>query len=87
MTDIERLTVRIDKASLKKLQDLVDSGKFHDVSEAVRVAIERLIADVDKIEETKDVPIELLVEDKPVDFDQAVKNAVNDYIRNKIKTR
>ena len=88
MTDIERLTVRIDRERLNSLQKLVDSGKYCDISSAVRAAIDRFIQENGECgDDIKTVPLELLTEDSSVDFDQAVKNAVSDYIRNKIQTR
>jgi len=95
MTGSERVTIRIPEERVHKLQALVDAGKFDTISDAVRAAIDKFVADEFTPEYIEKVTIELpkgnvvelqeLVQTgDSISVDDAIRNAVREYIRLKM---
>lgn len=96
MSDTERITIRIPAEKLQALQDLVDTGKFPTISDAIRAAIdgfiethftpeyiERVTVELPK---GKLVELEALVKDgDSVSIDDAIRNAVREYVRMRLE--
>ncbi|MGN1044487.1 MAG: CopG family transcriptional regulator [Candidatus Methanomethylophilaceae archaeon] len=95
MTASERVTVRITKEQLLLIQDLIDKGKFDTMTEVVVSALDEFLGkyyspeNIQKV--TVDLPrgnmvrLEELVRDgDSVSIDDAIRNAVREYTRNRI---
>jgi len=44
MTDSERVTIRLPNSLLQKLEELVEQGRYHNKSDAIRAAIELFLS-------------------------------------------
>lgn len=96
MVTTERITVRLPADKLQLLQNLVDSGRYENLSDAVRDAVDIFIEtnfapdNISKV--TVDLPkgnvleLESLVKDgDSVSLDDAIRNAVREYTRARVK--
>ena len=95
-TESERVTIRLPAERVSALEQLVKSGEFDTISDAVRAAIDRFIADktapghISKL--TLDLPKgnvvqlqELVSAGDAVSVDDAVRNAVREYVRRRLQ--
>lgn len=96
MASNERITVRLPADKVELLQSLVDSGRYSNLSDAVRDAIDCFIDcnftpdNISKV--TVDLPkgnyveLESLVKNgDSVSMDDAIRNAVREYTRQRLK--
>jgi Arc/MetJ-type ribon-helix-helix transcriptional regulator len=92
MSDSERITIRIPAEKLQALQELVDNGKYLNISDAIRAAIDSFIEThftpeyiervTVELPKGKLVELEALVRDgDSISVDDAIRNAVREYIR------
>jgi Arc/MetJ-type ribon-helix-helix transcriptional regulator len=92
----ERVTVRLPEDQIKKLERLVKKGEFPNLSDAIRKAIDDLLAQKytpENLERrTVNFPkesitnLQRLVNDgDAIDIEDAVRNAVRDYIRGRVR--
>lgn len=94
MTSVERLSVRLTPDTMAVLQELVDSGEFRSISDAVARAIESFISSRFDDDEVRDivrrqgsadaVPLDDLVMDGSTSLEDAVRDAVRDMVRSRI---
>ena len=95
MPSTERVTIRIAKDDIDKMQDLVLSGQFDTITDIIRDAISELLEryyppeNVEKV--TVDLPknnavqLETLVNDgDSISIDDAIRNAVREYTRTRL---
>ena len=95
-TDTERVTIRLPAERVSALEQLVKAGEFDTVSDAVRAAIDRFIAEknapghISKL--SIDLPKgnmgqlqELVKSGDAVSVDDAVRNAVREYGRKRLQ--
>ena len=91
-TDSERVTIRIPKDRLDALQELVNQGKFGNLSDTIRAAIDGFVESHFTPEHISKLTIELpkgnvvkleeLVHSgDSISVDDAVRNAVREYVR------
>lgn len=93
MENKERMTVRLSVETVVALKALVDRGDFKSVSHAVTEAIERLVAEKFDSEELSliisdisEEDLEDIIDEKQIDsMDEAIRNAVTEYVRAKMK--
>lgn len=93
MENKERMTVRLSVETVVALKALVDQGDFESVSHAVTEAIERLVAEKFDSEELSliisdisEEDLEDIIDEKQIDsMDEAIRNAVTEYVRAKMK--
>ena len=95
MVSTERVTVRITKEQLLLIQNLIDSGKYETMTDVVKSALDEFLGKFyspDNIQKvTVDLPNgnmirleELVREGDSVSIDDAIRNAVREYTRNRI---
>ncbi|HKZ49211.1 MAG TPA: ribbon-helix-helix domain-containing protein [Thermoplasmata archaeon] len=95
-TETERVTIRLPAERVSALEQLVKSGEFDTVSDAVRAAIDRFISEktapghISKL--SLDLPKgnmvqlqELVKSGDAVSVDDAVRNAVREYVRRRLQ--
>ncbi len=91
-----RITVRLSPPLAEKLQDLVESGMYKNLSEVVRKALSDLIKThyppPHRSTVTVDLPLSLkkelekLVEEgEAIDLDDAIRNALREYIEFRVR--
>ena len=98
MASTERVTIRIQSDKLALLQNLVDSGEFESISDAIREAMDEFVRsrftpeNIAKI--TVDLPRgnvteleNLIKEGDSVSIDDAIRNAVREYTRARAKNQ
>ena len=90
--DSERVTIRVPTERIKELQELVDSGQYGTISDAIRAAIDRFVEERNTPEHIQRMTIELpkgnMVElqelvhtGDSISLDDAIRNAVREYVR------
>lgn len=95
MTASERVTVRITKEQLLLIQDLIDRGKFGTMTEIVVSALDEFLGKYYSPENIRKVTVDLpkgnmirleeLVRDgDSISIDDAIRNAVREYTRNRV---
>ena len=95
MTASERVTVRITKEQLLLIQDLIDKGKFGTMTEIVVSALDEFLGKYYSPENIRKVTVDLpkgnmirleeLVRDgDSISIDDAIRNAVREYTRNRV---
>ena len=93
MEGTERITLRLPADSIILLKSMVDDGDYHDISEAVRDAIDSFIKSRMTVEEMiearsrcsmEDVSLDDLVSSDD-DIDAAIKDAVKAYLERKLE--
>ena len=95
MTASERVTVRITKEQLLLIQDLIDKGKFGTITEIVVSALDEFLGKYYSPENIRKVTVDLpkgnmirleeLVRDgDSISIDDAIRNAVREYTRNRV---
>lgn len=95
MVSTERVTIRITKEQLLLIQNLIDSGKFDTMTDVVKTALDEFLGkyfspeNIQKV--TVDLPkgnmiqLEELVRDgDSISIDDAIRNAVREYTRNRV---
>lgn len=95
-SETERVTVRLPVRTLEQLDTLVRQGDYDTLSDAIRAAIDRLLAlkfppeHLERV--TVDLPKgraveleELVREGDSVSLEDAIRNAVREYVRNQIE--
>jgi Arc/MetJ-type ribon-helix-helix transcriptional regulator len=94
-SEAERVTIRIPSERLDALNDLVKSGKYDTISDAIRAAIDNFIDTQFAPEYIKRLTLELpkgnvvkleeLVKSgDSVSIEDAVRNAIREYIRKRV---
>ncbi|MFQ5838070.1 MAG: ribbon-helix-helix domain-containing protein [Thermoplasmata archaeon] len=94
-SETERVTVRLPIRALERLQTLVHKGEYDNISDAIRAAIDGLLAvrfpprHVERmtveLPKGKVVELEQLVrQGDSVSLEDAIRNAVREYIRTQI---
>ena len=96
MREPMRITVRLSPTLAEKLQELVESGIYKNLSEAVRTALSDLIKkhyprpNVSTV--TVNLPIslrneleKLVKEGEAIDLDDAIRNALREYVEFRIR--
>jgi len=94
MNPAERVTVRIPSETVEKLQELVDTGEYANISDAVRAAVDEFLGNRFSPDHLSKVTVELpksnvlemesLVRDgDSVSLDDAIRNAVREYTRSR----
>ncbi len=94
MSDSSRITIRLSPSATEKLQKLVESGEYKNISEVVRTAIEDFLAEkfspknikrvtVDLPKKTTGLLLELVNSGdvEAVDMNDAIRMAVKEYVR------
>jgi len=95
MSDSIRITIRLSRNAAEKMEQLVKSGEFKNLSEVVRTAIENFLAEkfspkniekisVDLPKATVAMLNQLVEEGDAVDIDDAIRTAVREYVRRQI---
>ncbi|MDR2846084.1 MAG: hypothetical protein LBV63_02260 [Candidatus Methanoplasma sp.] len=95
MTSVDRVTARIPDDIIAVLQSLVDRGEFANLQEVVQEAIRRFVSSeftseqisqilMDRQKEDK-VKMEALMGDGSTTMDEAVKKAVSEYVRSRMR--
>ncbi len=95
MSDSIRITIRLSKSAAEKIEELVESGEFKNISEVIRRAIENFLAEkfapknIEKIsvnlpKSTVSLLVELVEKGDAVDMDDAIRNAVREYVKRKV---
>lgn len=93
MEGTERITLRLPADSIILLKSMVDDGDYHDISEAVRDAVDSFIKSRMTVEEMiearsrrsmEDVSLDDLVSSDD-DIDAAIKDAVKAYLERKLE--
>lgn len=95
MSDSIRITIRLSRNAAEKMEELVKSGEFKNISEVVRTAIEDFLAEkfaprniekisVDLPKATVAMLTRLVEEGDAVDLDDAIRTAVREYVRKQI---
>lgn len=89
MPEVDRLSVRIPLETMEKLQQLMKTGKYQNISEIVKLALDEYIeknsVDIDDIKKSDEIELELLMkDDEPPAFDKVIEDAVKDYIKTHI---
>ena len=93
MEGTERITLRLPADSIILLKSMVDDGDYHDISEAVRDAVDSFIKIRMTVEEMiearsrrsmEDVSLDDLVSSDD-DIDAAIKDAVKAYLERKLE--
>ncbi len=93
MGSVEKITVRLSSETLDLLQQLVDSGEFSSLSDAVHHAVDELI-ESRRLDISADLPpiagpqdIEALIRDGDTQLlDEAIRNAVIERVRSKVSS-
>jgi Arc/MetJ-type ribon-helix-helix transcriptional regulator len=96
MVDSERITIRLPSEKLHALQNLVDTGKYPTISDAIRAAIDSFIEThftpeyiervTVELPKGKLIELEALVKDgDSVSIDDAIRNAVREYVRMRLE--
>jgi Arc/MetJ-type ribon-helix-helix transcriptional regulator len=96
MTPVDKVTARIPDDMIAVLQTLVDKGKFANIQEVVQEAIIRFVSLeftseqisqilMDRQKEEK-VAMESLMGEGSTTMDEAVKNAVLEYVRSRMRS-
>jgi Arc/MetJ-type ribon-helix-helix transcriptional regulator len=96
MVDSERITIRLPSEKLQALQNLVDTGKYPTISDAIRAAIDSFIEThftpeyiervTVELPKGKLIELEALVKDgDSVSIDDAIRNAVREYVRMRLE--
>jgi len=91
----ERITIRIDHHSLEMLQALVSSGKYENISEVMRAAIDQFIDRSFSPKHIQKITVELprgnaielqrlVKKGDSVSVDDAIRNAVREYLRRRL---
>ena len=91
-----RITVRLPPSLAEKLQDLVNSGMYKNLSDVVRQALAELIKkhypSPHKSTVTVDLPLSLkrelekiVKEGEAIDLDDAIRNALREYIEFRVR--
>lgn len=91
----ERVTVRMPSEIVEKLQEMVDSGEYSNISEAIRSAVDEFLEkrftpeNLSKVTvdlpKTKVMELESLVRDgDSISLDDAIRNAVREYTRSRV---
>ncbi len=88
MSEVERLSVRIPLETMEKLQQLMKTGRYQNISEIVKLALDEYIeknpVDVDDMK-SNEIELELLMkDDEPPAFDKVIEDAVKDYVKTHI---
>ncbi|MCL2785788.1 MAG: ribbon-helix-helix protein, CopG family [Methanomassiliicoccaceae archaeon] len=97
MNPAERITVRLPPDTAELVQRLVDSGKFQNVSDVIREALDEFLrvrfpsGNVERVTvelpKAKVIELESLVQDgDSVSMDDAIRNAVREYTRSRIRS-
>ena len=97
MSDSIRITIRLSRNAAEKMEELVRSGEFKNLSEVVRTAIENFLAEkfaprniekisVDLPKATVAMLTQLVEAGDAVDLDDAIRTAVREYVRKQIST-
>jgi len=95
MSDSIRITIRLSRAAAEKLEELVKSGEYKNLSDVVRTAIENFLAEkfapknvekisVDLPKSTVAMLVKLVEAGDAVDLDDAIRTAVREYVRKQI---
>ena len=95
MSDSIRITIRLSKSAAEKIEELVRSGEFKNISEVIRNAIENFLSEkfspknIEKISvnlprSTVNLLLELVDKGDAVDMDDAIRNAVREYVKRRI---
>lgn len=95
MSDSIRITIRLSRNAAEKMEELVKSGEFKNLSEVVRTAIENFLAEkfaprniekisVDLPKSTVAMLVKLVEAGDAVDLDDAIRTAVREYVRRQI---
>lgn len=98
MVESERVTIRLDQGSLDTLESLVATGKYANISEVMRAAIEQFIDRNFSPKHIQKVTIELpkgnavelqrlVKKGDSVSVDDAIRNAVREYLRRRLTPR
>lgn len=96
MTGTERITIRISSEKSAQLQSMVDSKEFSNISDVIRSAIDVFLEDRNvtdnihrmrvELPKAKAIELEALVRDgDSISMDDAIRNAVREYTRTRIK--
>lgn len=97
MAETERVTVRLPRDVMEKLQSLVDQGKYANKSDAIRAAIEQFLATEIKPPHVERLTVELPRRNMEkleelvragdyVSIDDAIREAIREYTRMKIRS-
>ncbi len=95
MSDSIRITIRLSKSAAEKIEELVESGEFKNISEVIRRAIEDFLAEkfapknIEKVsvnlpKSTVSLLVELVEKGDAVDMDDAIRNAVREYVKRRV---
>ena len=95
MTASERVTVRITKEQLLLIQDLIDKGKFGTMTAIVVSALDEFLGKYYSPENIRKVTVdlpkgnlirleELVRAGDSISIDDAIRNAVREYTRNRV---
>lgn len=95
MVESQRVTIRLDQESLTTLESLVSSGKYANISDVMRTAIEQFIDRNFSPKHIQKVTVELpkgnaielqklVKKGDSVSVDDAIRNAVREYLRRRL---
>ncbi len=96
MSDSIRITIRLSREALEKLEELVEKGEYKNISEVVRTAIEEFLKEKNPPDNIKKLRVDLprstvnelmrLVEEgDAVDLDDAIRTAVREYVKRRLQ--
>ncbi|MEM4104624.1 MAG: ribbon-helix-helix protein, CopG family [Thermoplasmatales archaeon] len=96
LPDQARITVRLSASSLEKINELISQGKYKNISEFIREAIESHLEELTSTGPSKKMTLRLprnevenidqiVNRGMAVDGEDLIRTAVRDYIREKIK--
>ncbi|MEM0138696.1 MAG: ribbon-helix-helix protein, CopG family [Thermoplasmatales archaeon] len=96
LPDQARITVRLSASSLEKIDELISQGKYKNISEFIREAIESHLEELTSTGPSKKMTLRLprnevenidqiVNRGMAVDGEDLIRTAVRDYIREKIK--
>lgn len=92
MSSAERVTVRMSSDVVEKLQKMVDSSVYGNISDVIRAAVDEFLSNrftpenlskvTVELPKTKVLELESLVRDgDSISLDDAIRNAVREYTR------
>jgi len=85
MSVYERITVRLLPEDADALYDMVDSGKYRNISEAASAAIREFVEAHKGETGTSEVPpLEELIDEEPKEVDQKIQEAVRAYLEKRM---
>lgn len=85
MSVYERITVRLLPEDADALYDMVDSGKYRNISEAAAAAIREFVETHKGETGPSEVPpLDELIEEEPKGVDQKIQDAVRSYLEKRM---